>query len=44
MNQNKIVKDLNSSISDLHIVFPIPISNNKKDLYDYHYKAGLKWR
>ena len=41
VNQNKIVKDLNSlSYPDLHIVFPIPISNNKKkDLYDYHYKA-----
>ena len=41
VNQNKIVKDLHSlSYPDLHIVFPIPISNNKKkDLYDYHYKA-----
>ena len=41
VNQNKIVKDLYSlSYPDLHIVFPIPISNNKKkDLYDYHYKA-----
>ena len=41
VNQNKIVKDLKSlSYPDLHIVFPIPISNNKKkDLYDYHYKA-----
>ena len=41
VNQNKIVKGLYSlSYPDLHIVFPIPISNNKKkDLYDYHYKA-----
>ena len=41
VNQNRIVKDLYSlSYPDLHIVFPIPISNNKKkDLYDYHYKA-----
>ena len=41
VNKNKIVKDLQSlSYPDLHIVFPIPISNNKKkDLYDYHYKA-----
>ena len=41
VTQNRIVKDLNSlSYPDLHIVFPIPISNNKKkDLYDYHYKA-----
>ena len=41
VNQNSIVKDLRSlSYPDLHIVFPIPISNNKKkDLYDYHYKA-----
>ena len=41
VNQNKIVKELYSlSYPDLHIVFPIPISNNKKkDLYDYHYKA-----
>ena len=41
VNQNKIVKDLHSlSYPDLHIVFPIPISNNKKkDLYDYHYKT-----
>ena len=41
VNQNKIVKDIHSlSYPDLHIVFPIPISNNKKkDLYDYHYNA-----
>ena len=41
VNQNRIVKGLYSlSYPDLHIVFPIPISNNKKkDLYDYHYKA-----
>ena len=41
VNKNKIVKDLQSlSYPDLHIVFPIPISNNKKkDLYDYHNKA-----
>ena len=37
--QNKIIKDISSlSYPDLHIVFPIPISNNKKkDLYDFHY-------
>ena len=41
VNQNKIAKDLQSlSYPDLHIVFPIPISNNKKkNLYDYHYKT-----
>ena len=41
VKQNKIVKDVQSlTYPDLHIVFPIPISNNKKkDLYDYHYKA-----
>ena len=41
VKQNKIVKDIKSlTYPDLHIVFPIPISNNKKkDLYDYHYKA-----
>ena len=41
VKQNKIVKNVQSlTYPDLHIVFPIPISNNKKkDLYDYHYKA-----
>ena len=38
--QNKIIKDINAlSYPDLHIVFPIPISNNKKkDIYDFHYR------
>ena len=50
--QNKIIKDINAlSHPDLHLVFPIPISNNKKkDLYDFHYsnwssmaiESGLK--
>ena len=50
--QNKIIKDINAlSYPDLHLVFPIPISNNKKkDLYDFHYnnwasmaiESGLK--
>tara|TARA_Y100000813_G_scaffold87539_1_gene62095 strand:+ start:4860 stop:5879 length:1020 start_codon:yes stop_codon:yes gene_type:complete len=41
VNQNKIIRGIESlSYPDLHIVFPIPISNNKKkDLYDYHFKS-----
>ena len=41
--QNKIIKDINAlSYPDLHILFPIPISNNKKkDLYDFHYNLSL---
>ena len=41
VNQNKIIRGIQSlSYPDLHVVFPIPISNNKKkDLYDYHFKS-----